>query len=210
MRSTLLVATFIVCTGCASNPNKIDAAYVSPLTYARYNCDQIASEMNYVGQETTKLYQRLKSERTADNWQMAAGLLVFWPALLFLEGGDGPEAGRYSQLKGEFEALRQASIEKGCTINALSPEEIIKRESSDQNEGDERMTTASSDEESQVGGPSLSSQTFEARKMAIADGCTGIPEKVREAEDGNVFAVACDNGDGVFVRCVGSDCSLMK
>jgi hypothetical protein len=113
-------------TACASNPDKIDAAYVSPLKYRDYDCDQVALEMDYVGQRTTKLYTRLKKERNKDNAQMGVGLILFWPALFFLEGGDGPEAAEYSQLKGEYEALRNNSIQKKCRINSRSPEEIIK------------------------------------------------------------------------------------
>ena len=106
---------------CASNPSDIDAAYVSPLKYKDYDCDQLAMEMDYVGQRTTKLYQRLKDERKADNWQMGVGLVLFWPALFFLEGGDGPEAAEYAQLKGEFEALRDNSVTKKCGIETKSP-----------------------------------------------------------------------------------------
>jgi hypothetical protein len=116
----------VVLTACASNPDKIDAAYVSPLKYKDYDCDQIAMEMDYVGQRTTKLYARLKKERGKDNAQMGVGLLLFWPALFFLEGGDGPEAAEYSQLKGEYEALRENSVQKKCSITSKSPEELMK------------------------------------------------------------------------------------
>ena len=111
---------------CASSPDKIDAAYVSPLKYESYSCKQIAVEMDYVGQETTKLYSELKDESTADAWQMGVGLVLFWPSLFFLEGGDGPQAAEYAQLSGEFEALRTVSVEKECGLAFNSPEEIIK------------------------------------------------------------------------------------
>ena len=45
---------------------------------------------------------------------MAVGMLLFWPALFFLEGGDSPEAAEYSRLKGEVEALNEASMLKKC------------------------------------------------------------------------------------------------
>lgn len=124
-RLPIFVAATLL-TACASNPDKIDAAYVSPLKYRDYDCDQIALEMDYVGQRTTTLHQRLKDQRTADNWQMGIGLLVFWPTLFLLEGGDGPEAAEFSQLKGEFQALRTTSVNKKCGIESKSPEEIIK------------------------------------------------------------------------------------
>ncbi|MFA0813726.1 hypothetical protein [Microbulbifer epialgicus] len=125
MKKTVLLLTAAITAGCASNPDKIDATYVSPLKYEGYDCDQIAMEMDYVGNRTTKLYQRLDSERTKDNWQMGVGLILFWPALLALEGGDGPEAAEYAQLKGEYEALRQQSTQKRCGIQSKSPEEIM-------------------------------------------------------------------------------------
>lgn len=120
--------------GCASNPDKIDAAYVSPLKYDDYDCQQIAMEMDYVGQRTNELYQRLKAERKADNAQMGVGLVLFWPALFFLEGGDGPEATEYAQLKGDFEALRVNSVQKRCGIDARSPEEIMQSASDTEEE----------------------------------------------------------------------------
>jgi hypothetical protein len=120
---------FFALSGCASHPDKIDAAYVSPLKYQNYDCDQLAMEMDYVGQRTTQLHQRLKKKRSDDNWQMGVGLLVFWPTLFLLEGGDGPDAAEYSQLKGEFEALRVSSVQRKCGLDdRLSPEEIMKEQ----------------------------------------------------------------------------------
>lgn len=128
MKPKVVIISMVFCllTACASNPDKIDAAYVSPLKYRNYDCDQIALEMDYVGQRTTKLYTRLKKERNKDNAQMGIGLVLFWPALFFLEGGDGPEAAEYAQLKGEFEALRDNSVQKKCRIESQSPDDIIK------------------------------------------------------------------------------------
>jgi len=65
---------------------------------------------------------------------MGVGLLLFWPTLFFLEGGDGPEAAQYADLKGEFEALRQASVQKCCEIEMESPDEIIEKIAEDNNE----------------------------------------------------------------------------
>lgn len=57
---------------------------------------------------------------------MGIGLVLFWPSLLLLEGGDGPEAAEYAQLKGEFEALRTNTVQRKCGIEAKSPEQIMK------------------------------------------------------------------------------------
>ena len=101
-------------SGCASNPDKLGTMYVSTLQYERYDCDQIAVETANVERRVSELYGRLKKERSNDNLQTGIGLLLFWPALFFLEGGDGPEATEYSRLKGEYEALRKVSTQKRC------------------------------------------------------------------------------------------------
>lgn len=116
----------LVLGACASNPDKITAAYVSPSKYQDLDCEQIGREMDIVGERTTMLHAQLKKERDKDNAQMGVGLVLFWPALFFLEGGDGPEAAEYAQLKGDFEALRENSTQKNCAIDAKSPEEIMK------------------------------------------------------------------------------------
>ena len=121
----LLIALSVLLSACASNPNKIQAAYVSPLKYRDYDCDQIAMEMDYVGQRTTRLHQSLDKENKADKWQMGVGLILFWPTLFALEGGDGPEATEYAQLKGEFEALRTVSVQKRCGYGNRSFENTV-------------------------------------------------------------------------------------
>lgn len=127
--------------GCASNPDKIDAAYVSPLKYAEYTCSQLAQELDSVGRRTNDLYGRLKRDRTADNWQTAAGVVLFWPALFFLEGGDGPEASEYAQLQGDFEALRVNSVQKNCNLNYRSPEELFEAADDEGLEDPEKSST---------------------------------------------------------------------
>ena len=127
MKVLALALPFILMAGCASSPDKIDAAYVSPLKYRNYDCEQIALEMDYVGQRTNKLYHRLKKDESADNWQMGIGLVLFWPSLFLLEGGDGPGSAEYSQLKGNYEALQSNSVQKKCAIYRPSPEELMKQ-----------------------------------------------------------------------------------
>ncbi len=45
---------------------------------------------------------------------MGVGLVIFLPALFFLIGDDKKE--EIARLKGEFDALEQAAIQKNCSI----------------------------------------------------------------------------------------------
>ena len=116
----LLTATLL--TGCATQPKDLPTAYVSPLQYQNYSCDQISMEMNRVSRKVNELRGDLKEEADNDSAQMALGLIIFWPALFFLEGGDGADAAEFSRLKGEFEALESISIQKSCGIQ-IQPKE---------------------------------------------------------------------------------------
>ena len=129
MIKKLLSLATVLCllAGCATNPNKISATYVSPLTYKNYDDDQIIMEMDHVGRRSGELYRSLKNESSKDTGQMAFGIL-FWPALFFLEGGDGPEAADYAQLKGQYEALRTLAVQRkiGAELLPPSPEDVVK------------------------------------------------------------------------------------
>lgn len=57
---------------------------------------------------------------------MAVGMLLFWPTLFFLEGGDGPQAAEYARLKGEVDALEKVAIAKKCDMTVF--EEIREQE----------------------------------------------------------------------------------
>jgi hypothetical protein len=111
----LAVACLLV-SACATAPSKISAAYVSPLKFQTFDCSQVAVEQAGIEQRTTTLYHSLKSRNNSDKWMMGVGLVVAWPALLFLKGNNSAQNAEYAQLKGDYEALRQTSIAKKCDL----------------------------------------------------------------------------------------------
>lgn len=190
-----LAAAIMLTTACASNPDKIDAAYVSPLKYQDYSCRQIAEEMDYVGSRTTDLYTRLKSERTKDNWQMGVGMVLFWPALFALEGGDGPEAAEYSRLKGEFEALRQTSNKKSCAIAKESPEEILKSK--------DEAEKAIAKGELEKYEPQYLEQV---KGVANAMMCEEYVSFLQQEDGAEKWLLGCGDGESLKVRCDDGAC----
>ncbi|MEK9544243.1 MAG: hypothetical protein VW016_12220, partial [Luminiphilus sp.] len=181
---------------CASHPDDIDSAYVSPLKYKDYDCDQIALEMDHVGQRTTELYHRLDAEEEADAWQMGIGLVLFWPALFWLEGGDGPEAAEYAQLKGEFEALRETSVAKKCSLEDVqSPREIIESEQKE-------AASAAKDASSAAGAQYEDLVGDFAREQECTKGVS-----FNGNEDGyDEYTLLCPGGAIMQVRCGEAGC----
>ena len=116
-KAATVLAASVVLAGCASSPEKINAAYVSPLQYKDYSCDQMSAEMGRVTRRANELQGTLAQTANNDAVQMGVGLVLFWPALFFLEGGDGPQAAEFARLKGERDAIEQASILKSCMIS---------------------------------------------------------------------------------------------
>jgi hypothetical protein len=127
---SLISVSVLVASGCATSPDEIRASSVSPLRYANHSCEQIVQEAAYVEEEVNSLYYSLKKKADDDSTQMGLGLILFWPALFFLEGGDGPQAAEYAKYKGEHKALQRAAITKSCStkIDSLpTPEEAAEK-----------------------------------------------------------------------------------
>jgi len=108
------VAVFV--SGCASQPEDIGTAYVSPIQYSKYDCEQLSLEAGRVTSRTHELYGSLKKTADDDAAQMGVGLILFWPTLFFLEGGDDARATEYARLKGERDAIEKESVQKKCSI----------------------------------------------------------------------------------------------
>ena len=116
MRKFATIATVAFVSGCATQPEEMAVQYVSPIQYQNYDCEQVSLEMGRVSRRINELYLNLKKTADDDAAQMGVGLVLFWPALFFLEGGDSPAAGEYTRLKGEYEALESVAVKKKCDI----------------------------------------------------------------------------------------------
>ena len=115
-RLAIAGAALLVLAGCATQPDKIGTAYVSPLHYKDFDCTQLEMEAERVSRRAQELHGSLKEEADADAVQMGVGLILLWPTLFWLEGGDDYRAQEYSRLKGERDAIERVSIQKKCAI----------------------------------------------------------------------------------------------
>jgi len=109
------IAASLLLAGCATNPNQISAAYVSPVLYQNLSCPQLAAEAQRVANAAGAATGAQTSQASKDAVMTTVGIVLFWPALFFI-GGDKSNAAEVSRLKGEMQAIEQANISKGCGI----------------------------------------------------------------------------------------------
>ncbi len=117
MKKLSIIFLLGLIAGCASQPDEISTVYVSELQYQKYDCEQLMEESSRVSRRASDLHGQLKKTADDDAVQMGVGLILLWPTLFFLEGGDGVQAQEYARLKGEKEAIENVSIQKKCGIN---------------------------------------------------------------------------------------------
>ena len=116
-----VVALSILISGCATSSKDLSASYVSPMQYQSYNCDQLTLETQRIQTRVVELGGRLDQAAANDKAIVGVGMLLFWPAL-FAVGGTKHQEAEYSRLKGEYDAVQQASISKQCaTLPSAAP-----------------------------------------------------------------------------------------
>ena len=115
MRDLGIVALCAALAGCASSASDITPAYVSPVQYQSYTCQQLGLEAQSISARAAALSGAQDSQRTKDGVVTAAAIIVFWPAAFFV-GGDKQTAAELAQMKGQMVAVEQASIAKKCNI----------------------------------------------------------------------------------------------
>jgi hypothetical protein len=115
MRILGIVALGAALGGYASSSADIAPAYVSPVAYQSYTCQQLALEAQAISTRAATLSGAQDKQRTNDGVATAAAIVIFWPAAFFV-GGDKQTAAELAQMKGQMVAVEQASIAKKCNI----------------------------------------------------------------------------------------------
>lgn len=105
----------VLLAGCASKSSDIAAAYVSPLNYTSYSCGQLREEASRVSARAAAVSGAQDQKAQNDAVATGVALVLFWPAAFAIKG-DTTSAAEVSRLKGEMEAVEQASVQKRCGI----------------------------------------------------------------------------------------------
>ncbi|WP_134495812.1 hypothetical protein [Microvirga pakistanensis] len=109
------MALSLPAAGCASRSEDVAAAYVSPMAYSSYSCRELNAEAQRVSSAAAAAGMQ-DSARTRDAVATTAALVVFWPAAFFV-GGNGAQTAELARLKGQMQAVEEASIRKRCGIS---------------------------------------------------------------------------------------------
>jgi hypothetical protein len=115
MRRLICLFLILAGSGCAKDSTQVGATYVSPVMYDSYSCQQLAEEAQRVSARAAQAAGVQDQKATNDKVTMGVGLIIFWPALLFTKGNDENTA-ELARLKGQMDAIEQASIQKRCGI----------------------------------------------------------------------------------------------
>ena len=85
------------------------------MTYQSFSCQQLTAEATRISAAAAAAAGQQDSQATKDAVATTVGVIIFWPTL-FLIGGDKQNAAQLAQLKGQMDAIEQASIQKNCGI----------------------------------------------------------------------------------------------
>ncbi len=113
MKSVSTFALSLSLAACAAQPDKVVSTYVSPTTYSSFSCKQLISDRNGVVAKVNELNGAQKKKADNDAAMMGVGMILFWPALIGLAAGSDVEV-QLASMKGNYDALTQAGMQKGC------------------------------------------------------------------------------------------------
>jgi hypothetical protein len=109
------VAALFTLSACATAPKDIAPTYVSPVLYQNLSCGQLGEEAARVSTVAAVASGAQNSQAGTDAAMVAAGLIIFWPAVFFI-GGDKQTAAEIARLKGEMVAIEAANRDGNCGL----------------------------------------------------------------------------------------------
>ncbi|MBK1688041.1 hypothetical protein CKO37_11045 [Rubrivivax gelatinosus] len=127
MRLTTRLATCLVglaVAGCATRSVDVRPQQADPAEFALWDCERLADETDAVQQRAADLAYTVDDIAGRNIVALGVGVSIFWPALFALRP-NGVEARELAEFKGRYEALKTASLDRGCPRPMeLSPEHL--------------------------------------------------------------------------------------
>ena len=109
---TTLTAATLALAGCATAPEQVAAAYVSPVAFSGQTCGQLNAQAQQLNARLATATGQQTQQANNDATMTAVALVLFWPAAFWIGGNDqGPAI---AQMRGEAQAIQSAAIARGC------------------------------------------------------------------------------------------------
>ncbi len=99
--------------GCVTRSAEILPKPGDAAAYAGWDCDRLRDGMDLVQQQAADVAYAVDARAGNNMIALGLGVTVFWPALLAMRP-DGHDAVQLADLKGRFEAMRQAAAAQRC------------------------------------------------------------------------------------------------
>ena len=102
------VAASMAVSACSTGSTGVSASYVPTSKYNGWSCESLNLELSRVQNRASAITGKLEQDKSTDQAVAAAGILLFWPALFFLDGDDPVKQAELSRMLGEAEAIDAA------------------------------------------------------------------------------------------------------
>lgn len=111
-RLAFAAAAALALSACAPDPSSIAPAYVSPVAYSGLDCAAMNAEASRLSARLASVTGQQQEAASSDAALTAVTLILFWPAIFWIGGGD--QSDELARLRGEAEALQAAAVARGC------------------------------------------------------------------------------------------------
>lgn len=107
------VGSCLVVAACATSPDMVQPAYVSPLVYKDFSCVELRREYNRLDSEETSVAGDQGKRAFMD--AATVGTAVFLPLTILFVGSSGPDqAAALASVRGQKQAVYSAGSDKEC------------------------------------------------------------------------------------------------
>lgn len=227
--SLLALTTSVVLAACSTASKDIAPTYISPLQFQSYDCGQLAAESARIQGRVNEVGGRLDQAASNDKTITGAGIILFWPALFFL-GGTKQQEADFARLRGEYDAVQQASIQKRCTvagpavapttapaIGLAVPAVLSAVPTQASSVAAPLAPTVQSAQVVQAVPRTAEAQTigqdsYNVERMPDVRACNPSPRAALSSRGPGFenYTVACTSGDVLVVRCDLGNCRVLK
>lgn len=173
------------CFNLATPPSQITGAYVSPVKYSNYSCQQLIAENDSLARRENALVIAQEGRRKSSKVQ------AFW---LGFGQGDGVEAAELADVKGDREAVTSALHAHQCEVNSTAG------------------TAASQSTAPYSSAPAAPTSTGLGRMAAAASafaqyrGCESNLSSLQITDSREIYQASCPHGHALQIDCASGSC----